>query len=403
MSDGRAAFASRMVLELASGFGPAMLAAKLLADLGCPVFKVEPLAGDPLRATTADDHLDFFTLLCGSKDSLRVDLHQPGGREALDALLVRADIVVVDRDGIAQLDALYPEGAFARRFPAITLAVCTPFGMRGSLAGWRAGEEGIQAMSGIMSTTGHPGRPPSRVAGAIVTHAAAMYAVASILADLRSKAASGGGARLDLAMFDAAISLLTSAFPAYFLSGSAPQGLGNRHSMAAPWNTYRCRDGWVVICAGNEPTWQRLVTALARPDLAADPAYATQEARVCNVDALDAEVERWTERKTAREVEDALDAQGIPCGPILPLASVMRQPQFATRGLLRHDAGVAMTGGVFHRNGQPLPVRRGRSGLGQGTRRAFVEWLRVDPVRYERWRHEGAVLEDAEAAHVAAA
>lgn len=402
MSNGQAAFAGRVVVELASGFGSATLAAKLLADLGCPVYKVEPLAGDPLRTRHNAGNLDLFTLLSGSKASLRMDLDRPAGREALEVLLADADVVVADRDGWARVDALFPDDAWSRRLPHLTLAVCTPFGMRGTHAGWRAGEEGLQAMTGIMTTTGHPGRPAVRVAGAIVTHAAAMHAVTSILADMRSKAASGRGARLDLAQFDAAISLLTSAFPAYFLSGAAPAGLGNRHSMAAPWNTYRCRDGWVVICAGNAPTWQRLVVALARPDLAANPDYATQEARVRNVDALDAEVERWTADKSAHEIEQALDAQGIPCGPILPLAQVMSAPQFSTRQLLVRDGGMAITGSAFHRNGRALPVRAGRSDLGAGTRHAFVERLRVDPARYERWRHEGAVLETEEA-HAATA
>ena len=247
------------------------------------------------------------------------------------------------------------------------------------------------------------GRREPAAAGLSGCVVAAMYAATSILADLRAKESSGRGGHLDLAMFDAAISLLTSAFPAYFLSGRSPEGLGNRHLMAAPWNTYPCSDGWVVICAGNEPTWQRLVTAIGRADLARDPQYATQEARVRNVAALDAEIGRWTAVRTAHEVEAELDAQGIPSGPILALADVLAHPQFVARGLLRRDDGVAITGGVFHRDGRPLAIRAGAASLGAATRRLVVDHAGIEPAQYERWLRDAVLREDTEAAHAAAA
>jgi CoA:oxalate CoA-transferase len=395
-------FASRVVVELADGAGAAPLATKLLADLGCPVVKVEPPRGDSLRRDSVRGDADRFALVSATKDSVCIDLAHALATEALDPLLAAADAVVADRDGYARLMALYTDETLRARFPRLTIASCTPFGLRGSLAGWRAGEEGVQAMSGILTTTGHPGHPPARVAGAIVTHATAMYAATSIVADFRAKERSGRGARLDLAMFDAAISLLTSAFPAFFLSGVSPVGLGNRHSMAAPWNTYRCRDGWVVICAGNEPTWQRLIVALGRPDLGTDASYATQEARVRNVDALDAEVERWTQGRTTRDVESALDGQGIPCGSILPLADVLEHPQFVSRGLRVRCGDAQVTGGIFHRDGAPLPLRPARWQRGGATRAWLRERLAVDPACYDGWLRDGVVAETGEA-HAAAA
>lgn len=398
-------YARRAVLEWSSGFGPATVAAKLLADLGCPVYKIEPLAGDALRegrrAPPAD--MDLYHLFSGSKHSVCVDVAARGARDVVMAALAQMDIVVVDGAGWIDLQRLVSAAELASDFPNLTIAVISPFGARGSLAHWTAGEETLQAISGVMSTTGHPQRPPVRVAGAIVTHATAMYAVTSILADLRAKQASGRGAHLDMAMFDGAISLLTSAFPVYFLSGAAPPGIGNRHSMAAPWNTYRASDGWVVVCAGNEPTWQRLIAAVDRPELGQDPRYATQEARVQNVAALDAEIEAWTTTRTAAEVEAALDAKGIPSGPILPLSEVLAHAQFAARRLAVTDKGVTLTGGAFHRDKLPLELRAGTCALGAATRDLLLERCGVERSRYDRWLRDGAIAEHAKDAHAAAA
>jgi len=401
VSDARERFAAWTVVEVADGYGPSTLAAKLLADLGCPVLKLEDRDGDSLRGPGGETGLSLFELVNGSKASVRVDFAHRHAAEVVDRLLGVATIVVADGPGAAKLDALLPP-SIEQRYPDLTVAVLTPFGERGTLASWRAGEEGIQAMSGIMSTTHHPGGRPVRVAGAIATHTAAMHAVTSILAHLHARRSGARGGRLSIATFDAAISMLTSAFPAFFLTGRSPPGIGNRHSMAAPWNTYRCRDGWVVICAGNEPTWQRLVQALGREDLRGDPRYATQEARVQNVDALDAEVSAWTRTRAVAEVESALDRRGIPSGPILPLAEVLAHAQFATRSLLVRDGGTAVAGGVFHRDRAPLAVRAGEHRLGEASRAALVDRAGVDPAQVERWMHEGALLARG-GAHVAAA
>jgi CoA:oxalate CoA-transferase len=400
MTPARERFAKWTVVEIASGFGPAMIAAKLLADLGCPVIKLEDRGGDPLRARASLGGLSLFDLLNASKDSVCADFSHARASEVVEALLRTASIVVADRDGIAALDRWVPDQA--ERFPHVTVAACTPFGLKGTFAKWDVGEEGIQAMSGIMSTTHHPGGRPVRVAGAVATHTSAMHAVTSILADVHGKRVTGRGARLDVATFDAAITMLTAAVPAFFLTGRSPPGIGNRHSMAAPWNTYRCANGWTVICAGNEPTWQRLLQVIGREALSADPRYATQQARVANADALDAEVEAWTCTRSVADVERLLDENAIPSGPILPLAEVVKHPQFQTRQLLVEARGTPIAGGVFHRDRDALEIRAGLHAIGAGNRNALVERAGVEPGHYERWVRDGVIVA-AEGRHVAAA
>ena len=400
MSRARERFADWTVVEIANGFGPAMLAAKLLADLGCTVIKLEDRAGDPLRQRKARGGLALFELLNASKESVRADFSHQRIGEVLDVLLGTAGIVVADGEGMDSLDRWVPD--ITERFPQLTVAACTPFGLRGTYAKWTAGEEGVQAMAGIMSTTHHPGGRPVRVTGAIATHTSAMHAVTSILADVHAKRASGRGGRLDIATFDAAVTMLTAAFPAYFLSGRSPPGIGNRHSMAAPWNTYRCANGWTVICAGNEPTWQRLIVAIGREALASDPRYATQQARVANVEALDAEVEAWTSARSVADVERVLDANGIPSGPILPLRDVVAHPQFEARQLIAKGCGTAICGGVFHRDREALDVRAGRHLLGAANRSALVDRAGAEMAHYEGWVREHVIV-PSEERHVAAA
>ena len=355
----------------------------------------------PCADAGGEPGLSLFELANGSKASVRVDFAHRDAAAIVGRLLGAATIVVADGPGVAKLDALLPP-SIEQRHPDLTVAVLTPFGERGTLASWRAGEEGIQAMSGIMSTTHHPaGGRCASPARSRPTPRRCMPSRRSSRTSMRDGRARSGG-RLSIATFDAAISMLTSAFPAFFLTGRSPPGIGNRHSMAAPWNTYRCRDGWVVICAGNEPTWQRLVQALGREDLLDDPRYATQSARVQNVDALDAEVSAWTQTRAVAEVESTLDKRGIPCGPILPLADVLAHAQFAARSLLVRDGATAVAGGVFHRDRAPLAVRAGEHRLGEASRAALVDRAGVDPAQVDRWMHDGALLAR-EDAHVAAA
>ena len=359
------------VIEFCDGFGVAALTGKLLADLGCTVTKLEPPQGDTLRHDDAEygsaADLPLFALVAGSKDSVCLDFDKAEAPRLLRRVLTQADILVVDQDSWERIRAV--AGGSVHEFaPKLTICVCTAFGLDGPMALWRGGEDIVQAMSGIASTTSHLGGTPTRIASQTVTHTTALHAVSSILGDLLVKRQNGRGALLDACMFDTAISLLTAAMPAYFLEGVAPRGIGNRHTMAAPWNSFRCADGWAIICAGSDPTWNRLCEAIGRPDLLTDPLYATQECRVRNVDSLEAEITAWTERRSVEQVEAIMDAQGIPCGSILSLEKVLHHPQFADRGLLRDCEALKISGGVFHRNREPLPVDVGASELGSGSR-----------------------------------
>ncbi|MBK9607115.1 MAG: CoA transferase [Betaproteobacteria bacterium] len=405
-------YRSWLVVEAAQGFGAATLAAKLLADLGCTVARLEERGSPSFHdgGARGDDEGDpdapVHELISRGKHSIGIAYGEPEAAPALEALLHDAEVLVADRDGLRRLQRALRVDDLRERFPRLTVCGCTPFGLEGPLAAWTGGEEIVQAITGIMSVTGHPRSGPTRIAGAPLTHAAAMFAVTSILADVLRKRASGNldarGGLLDVSVYDAALAFQSAALPAYWLSGTAPVPIGNRHSMAAPWNSFQCADGWAIICAGNHPTWVRLCETIGRPDLLSDPRYATQGDRVAHVDAIEAEVTAWTRERSVADVAAVLNAGTIACGSVLSLKEVIEHPQFRVRGLVAQGSGGRQSGGVFNLNREPLDVHQSPWRAGQGTRAILLERCRVRRADYEQWLAGGALFEFGEE-HVQAA
>ena len=387
-------FESLLVVEVSGVFGAATLAAKLLSDVGCFVARLEVASGAPADDTESDREL--LGLISRGKHSVAID-RSPAAADALDAMLRHAQILIVDREGLLRVRALLRCDELSARYPDLTVCACTPFGLEGPMATWTGGEEIVQAAAGIMSITGHPGSGPTRVAGIPFTYAAAMFAVTSCLADLERRKAGATTALLDVSVYDAAIAFESASMPAYFLTGTAPHGIGNRHSMSVPWNSFRCADGWVIICAGNHPNWVRLCEMIARPELVADPRFATQEGRIAHVEEIEAAVSAWMRDRSVAEVEALLNANTIAGGSILPLHDVIEHPQFHARRLV--DADARQSGAVFHLDHEPLDVREGAWGLGAGTRTVLVDRCRVPVAHYERWVADGVVMEAQGAAH----
>jgi len=389
-------YSSLLAIEATRGYGAAMVAAKLLADLGCAVARLDD-DRDTMRHEDADQvEAAVHELVSRAKDSIGVDYADTASAPVLEALLRNAEVLVADREGLRAIQRTLGIDELRTRFPRLTVCACTPFGLEGPLAEWTGGEEIVQAMSGIMSITGHPHSGPVRIAGTPLTQAAAMFAASSILADVMAKRAGANAGMLDICVYDAALAFQSASLPAYWLTGRAPQPIGNRHSMAAPWNSFRCADGWVIICAGNHPTWVRLCETIGRPDLLADPRYATQGERVQHVEALEAEVTAWTRTRTVAEVEAVLNDATVAAGSVLPLHDVIRHEQFEVRGLVAPGTGGRQAGGVFNLDRQPLDVRTAAWRRGAATRRILMERCRVRPADYARWLRSATIFEGEE-------
>lgn len=407
-----AEYHSWLVVEVAEGFGAATVAGKLFSDLGCTVARLDFAKAADVPETESGTEIeieieiesdrDLRELISRGKHSVAVACMHTASAEVLDALLGTAEILVADRAGVIRLQAMLRTTDLRDRFPRLTVCACTLFGMAGPLATWTGGEEIVQAVSGMMSITGHTGTGPTRVAGAPLTHAAAMFAVTSSLADVVRKRSGKRAGFLDATVYDAAIAFQSASLPSYFLTGVAPEGIGNRHSMSAPWNSFRCADGWIIVCAGNHPNWVRLCETVARPDLLNDPRFATQHDRLAHVDALEAEITAWTSGRGVAEVEHLLNFGSIASGSVLPLHDVVVHRQFCERNLIDVATGGRQSGGVFHLDREPLDIREGNWRAGAGTRAVLVERCGVMPAEYARWLAQGAVLEEHEMAHVEA-
>lgn len=310
------------VLELSDGFGVPALCGQLFAGLGASVRAVG-LAGERTR-TPAEAYL--AALLGAGK--------QPGaGAGALPSDVEWADVVLVERGAGVPLAELADAAAFEARWPGKILCMSSLFGARSSRPGWTGNELIAEAAGALMACNGYPERPPVTSGLPYALHTSALFAFGAILTALWERDRSGRGQSIDLAIVDCIAAVLGNFLPSYFLSGKPPKRIGNRHTIAAPWNIYPASDGTVVICTGTGGTgwWAKVTDVIGRPELTDDPRYATEADRVRNVDEVDAILSEWTRRLTMREIVDRMSARAIPVGEIGTIEAVLADPHF--RGL----------------------------------------------------------------------
>jgi crotonobetainyl-CoA:carnitine CoA-transferase CaiB-like acyl-CoA transferase len=328
-------------------------AGQVLADLGADVIKVErPGAGDDTRSwgppyLKDKDGADtkeagYYLSVNRGKRSITVDLSGPEGQEVVRALAAKSDIVLenykagtLDRYGLGY-------EALSAVNPGIIFCSITGFGQTGPRRDQAAYDFMIQAACGLMSVTGErdgaPGGGPQKVGVPIVDIMTGMYAAISVLAALARRNETGRGEFIDLAMLDVGVSFLANQAMNYLVSGKAPRRNGNRHPNIQPQDVFACRDGHIVIAVGNDGQFVKLCAVLGRPDLAEDQRFARNPDRVRNLDALLAELELLVRARDMDDLIPALDAAGVPCGPINTIPRVFEDPQVIHRGMLTEIA-----------------------------------------------------------------
>jgi crotonobetainyl-CoA:carnitine CoA-transferase CaiB-like acyl-CoA transferase len=169
----------------------------------------------------------------------------------------------------------------------------------------------------------------------IADNLAPLFASSAVLAALMQRDLTGEGQFIEVSMFDCLVSVLWDDPIEYILEHGQPSRAGNRLLRAAPWNAYPTRDGYVMICAGQNDHWRRLAELMGRAELAADARFATVEARLEHVEELDAQVEQWTRPRRRQEIVEACQAARVPCGPVNELEDLVRDPHLRERGLLK--------------------------------------------------------------------
>ena len=315
-------------------------AGQLLAQLGATVVLVEP------AAPRGDGKWAQRDLFAAGKLSLGI---AHGSDDLLARLLAAADVVLTSSD----VDGEAPAEGDAIRCDF------TACGTTGPLGGQALSDAALQALCGITDTTGAGDGPPTAIGAPVVELSAALYGTAAAVATLRGGRRPAPAPRIDIALFDCAVNMLTTFLPAHF-GGSRPTRVGNWHPLLGPWNVYRAADGWVLICTASEPQWRRLCAVIERPELLDDPRYRTLGDRTARRPELDALIEAWSERHSVADCIAAVGAANIPCGPIVRVADLADEPNLAHRGMVRRLA-IPASSATLRVPGSPF-----RAGLWRG-------------------------------------
>ncbi|MCS0504819.1 CaiB/BaiF CoA transferase family protein [Ancylobacter mangrovi] len=309
----------------------------LLADAGADVIKIESPDGDDARhfAPRAGGESTYFLMINRGKRSVVLDLKSEEGRRAVHELAAGADIVVENfRPGVAaRLGIDY--ASLAAINPKLVYASISGFGQEGPLSHRPAYDIIAQAMSGIMSVNGPAGSGPNRVGESVGDLIAGLQATWAILAALHGRERDGRGQHLDIAMLDSIFSIMMTALSQYLFTGEVPGRIGNAHPISAPLDSFEAADGHLIIAVANDTLFAGLAAAIGQPELAADPRFATDQARKGNEAALKAILEGWTRQRGVAEAVAALEAARVPASPILTIDQVVASAHAKARGLVR--------------------------------------------------------------------
>ena len=313
---------------------------QVLADLGAEVLKVErPGTGDVYRhqgpVFKEGESASFLTLNRG-KRSVALDLGSDDARARLEQLLADADVLVENmRPGsLAKFGLDY--AAVHERHPYLIYASISAFGQEGPLAQDGGYDTTIQALSGLMAMTGHPGGPPAKIPVAALDFGSALYAVIGIQAALAQRERTGVGQWVQTSLLECALAWESMHVITYLLGGEEPGPAGTRSPFFAPYEAYRTADGYlVVVGTGGRDSWGNLCRTLGLELLIDDPRFATNAQRVANAEELRGELEAAFVRRPSGEWIEALTAVGVACAPVQRLAQVLESEQVRALEMVR--------------------------------------------------------------------
>ena len=316
-------------------------AAQTLADLGADVIKVErPGAGDDTRAwgpPWAGEESAYFLSANRGKRSITIDFERPEGQELVRKLAAQADVVIENFKvgGLVKYGLDYDSLKAVN--PGLVYCSITGFGQDGPYAKRAGYDFMIQGMGGLMSITGQPdgeeGGGPVKVGVAVTDVFTGLYATIGVLGALAHRDRTGEGQWVNLALLDVQVAVLANQAMNYLVGGKAPQRLGNAHPNIVPYQAFATLDGHIILAVGNDGQFAKFCQVAGHPELAQDPRYATNPARVANRKELVPILERLLEQRTSRDWLSALEAVGVPCGPINDVSQVFADPHVQARNI----------------------------------------------------------------------
>jgi crotonobetainyl-CoA:carnitine CoA-transferase CaiB-like acyl-CoA transferase len=327
-----------------------------LADLGADVIKVErppgadSRGGDDTRGwgppflKDRDGHdtaeAAYYLGTNRNKRSITVDIARPEGQALVRRIAIESDVFVENYKvgDMARYGLDYP--SLAALNPRIVYCSITGFGQTGPYRDRAGYDYAIQGMGGLMSVTGpsrteiddhRSGGGPQKVGVAVADLFTGMYASVAILGALRHRDRTGQGQAIDMALLDTQVAMLANLGANYLTTGIAPQRMGNAHQNIVPYQVFEVADGHLILAVGNDSQFAKLCSVAGRPELAADPRFASNAARVRHRQVLVPMLAALLKERTRSAWLDALEAAKVPCGPINDLAEVFADPQVRAR------------------------------------------------------------------------
>jgi crotonobetainyl-CoA:carnitine CoA-transferase CaiB-like acyl-CoA transferase len=354
----------------------------LMATAGADVIKIEPPNGEPLRRRAPPGKSTTFpiAMLNSNKRAITLNLKDERGKQLLFRMAAKGDVLlenfapgVMDRLGVG-FRVLHEIN------PRLVYASGSGYGLSGPDRDNLAMDLTIQAVSGLISVTGEPDRPPLKSGPAVVDFLSGIHLYAAVMTALYERSVTGIGRLVEVAMQEAAYPTLTSQLEAYWRSGKTPERTGNASHNRVPINVYPAKDGYVAMNLAVEGHWHNLLAAMGREDLRDDPRYSSPAARVENRELVDATIADWTKTLGKMEIFAVAKQRRIPLAPVREVDEVMHDRHMHERGFLddiEHDEIGAITvptsplrfHGADRRKTTPSPK------LGQHNDQIYGGWL----------------------------
>jgi crotonobetainyl-CoA:carnitine CoA-transferase CaiB-like acyl-CoA transferase len=364
------------VLELAQIMaGPTC--GMMLADMGADVVKVEKLPGGDdargYREPRVNGVSAAFMMMNRNKRGIALNLKHAQGRGILLRMVKDADVLTENyrRGTLEKLGLGYD--VLAAVNPGLIYCAMSGYGRDGPLSDKGGFDLIAQGFAGLMSVTGEPGRPPVKTGNPVADINAGILAVAGITAAYAHKLKTGQGQIVDTSLLEAALQQTYWHAASYFATGTSPGPSGSAHLLTAPYQAFRASDGWLNIGGANQANWERIADVLGHPEWREDPRFATNSARMRNLDALASRMDAVLATRTKAEWIAVFDAAGVPVGPVNTIGEALAHPQTLARGmvveLIHPEAGATKALGCpIHFSATPTSITRPAPLLGEHTR-----------------------------------
>ena len=313
----------------------------ILADYGAEVLKIEPLGGEQCRTWGPLDEKSgesgFFNYVNRNKKGATLNLKTEKGLQMFYELVKDADILVENYRGGVTKKLKIDYETIRKINPNIIYSSGSGFGQYGPITHRPCYDIVAQAMGGMVNLTGFTHTDPVKVGPSVADHVAGIYLAVGTLLALHHRDVTGEGQHVDVAMFDTIFSLLENALVNYTVGGFISQRNGNVDPSIAPFDIFKCKDGFVALGVGNDKLFQNFCRTIGHEELLEDPRYTTNDLRCQNyVPALQDVIIDWCKDYTKSEVEAIMDEAGIPCGPVLDVKEAIEHPHIQARDMMVH-------------------------------------------------------------------